>query len=100
MIVSKNIKTDCGESLFFRFSYTNNKINIELEEKGSQFLALLKDFIIKIINNKPLKYTEQIEKIFWKIFPLKIEGKKKIIAEQILFELKMTILVSCREKLL
>jgi hypothetical protein len=97
MEIKKNIKTNCGEMLFIKFNYIDNKISVELDEQGSRFLSLLKNFVIKIIHNKPLKYTERMEKIFWKKFPLALEGKKRMMAEEILFELKSVILSSCQE---
>lgn len=92
MFIIKNITTDCGESIHGSFTYINQRISIVLEERGSQLLTVVKNLIIKIVNNKPLKYTERLEKIFWRVIPLELETKRRLLVESILFQVKIAIL--------
>jgi len=81
-------KTQCGETISGQFSYYNNIMKIELSCQGSQLLFYIANQIVRIIHNRDYKYFTYIEKIFWRINRLPMQGNRKEMAIEIVNYIK------------
>lgn len=78
-------KTECGEHIHGSVELYNGIIHITLVYKGSQFLGYIANQIILIMHHRRCKYLFYLNKIFWRINKMKMQGRKIEMANEILF---------------
>ena len=77
-------KTECGEYIYGSMNFQNDIVHITLIYKGSQFLRYITVQIINILHNRRYKYFFYLDKIFWRMDKINMQGKRREMANEIL----------------
>ena len=92
-IIIPPTKTNCGEIFYGSFLYKDNKMTLELFFQGSQLLEQVGISFINIVQNRPIRYLQLAERIFWRINTLPLQGSRREMAKETIIFLSSYILL-------